>query len=172
MHNSFATTVFAAAVSLSFGANGAERQVVGYIEEVRIYPGDLHLMAKIDSGAKTSSIDVRDQVEFEREGGKWVRFRINIMAKADKTIKSVIIERPVLRKTRIRRAETEKQERYVINLGICLGGYFKKAEVNLNDRTGMNYRLLLGRLFLNDHFLIDTSKKNLTKPNCPEAPGR
>jgi len=167
MRNAFATTVFAAVASLSFGANGAERQVVGYIEEVRIFPGGLHLKAKIDTGAKTSSIDARGPVAFEREGREWVRFKIK-----SKTGESGFIERPVLRKTKIRRAETEKEERYVISLGICLGGYFKEAEVNLNNRTGMGYRLLIGRLYLGDQFLIDSSKKNLTTPNCPEAPQR
>ncbi|NQV83022.1 MAG: ATP-dependent zinc protease [Rhodospirillales bacterium] len=163
----FVVAAFAATVALSFGVNGAERQVVGYIEDVRIFPGDLPLKAKIDTGAKTSSIDVRDPVKFEREGREWVRFKIKT-----KTGESGLIERPVLRKTQIRRAETETEARYVINLGICLGGYFKQAEVNLNNRAGMGYRFLIGRLFLGDRFLIDSSKKNLTTPNCPEAPGR
>jgi len=164
MRTAFAATVFAAVAALSFGVNGAERQVVGYIEEVRIFPGDLHLKAKVDTGARTSSIDARDPVVFERDGREWVRFSIN-----NKDGETVSLERPVVRKSKVRRSGAAKQVRYVIKLGVCLGEYFKQAEVNLNDRTGMIYKLLIGRLYLGDQFLIDSSKKNLTKPNCPEA---
>ncbi|MBC8339494.1 MAG: ATP-dependent zinc protease [Alphaproteobacteria bacterium] len=163
----FVVTVFAAVASLSFSANGAERQVVGYIEEVRIFPGDLHFMAKVDTGARTSSIDVRDPLVFERDGREWVRFSIN-----NKDGETVSLERPVVRTPKVRRSGTAKQVRYVVRLGICLGNYFKNADVNLNDRTGMSYKLLIGRLFLSDQFFVDSSKKNLTKPNCPEATQR
>jgi len=163
----FVVATFAVVAALSFGANGAERQVVGYIEEVRIFPGDIPFMAKADTGARTSSIDVDDPVMFERDGREWVRFSIN-----NKDGKPVSLERLVVRKPKVRRSGTAKQVRYVVRLGICLGNYFKNAEVNLNDRTGMSYKILIGRLFLSDQFLVDSSKKNLTTPNCPEAPQR
>ncbi len=165
MRNAFAMTVFTAVAALSFGANGAERKVVGYIEEVRIFPGDVYFKAKVDTGARTSSIDVRDPVVFERDGREWVRFSVN-----NKAGDSISVERPVVRTPKVRRSGTAKQVRYVVTLGICLGDYFKEAEVNLNDRAGMSYKILIGRLFLSDQFYVDSSKKNMTTPNCPEAP--
>ncbi|MDA0305846.1 MAG: RimK/LysX family protein [Proteobacteria bacterium] len=140
---------------------------IGYIESILLYPGAVPFQVKIDTGAKTSSIDVRDPVVFERESREWVRFNIK-----NKNGDSISIERPVVRKPKVRRSGTAKQVRYVVKLGVCLGEHFKEAEVNLNDRTGMSYKMLIGRLFLSDRFLVDSSKKNLTKPNCPEAPQR
>lgn len=161
----FGVAAFAAVAALSSSANGAEPQVVGYIEEVRIFPGDLRFKAKVDTGARTSSIDVDNQVVFKRNGREWVRFNIN-----NKAGEQVSLERLVVRKPKIRRSGTGKQVRYVVKLGICLGEHFREAEVNLNDRAGMSYKMLIGRLFLSDRFLVDSSKKNLTTPNCPEAP--
>jgi len=147
------------------GPVAAERRTIGYLETVRIYPGELTLPAKIDSGAATSSIDVSKIEEFDVGGKPWVRFWL-----ADGVGKGLVIERPLVRLANIRRSGTQMQTRYVINLGICLDGFYKEAQVNLNDRSGMNYRMLIGRRFLEDKFVIDTSAKHLTKPECPEAP--
>lgn len=146
-------------------AVAAERRTIGYLETVRIYPGEVTLRAKIDSGAATSSIDVGEIEELDVGGEPWVRFRL-----ADAAGKGMVVERPLVRLANIRRSGTQTQTRYVINIGICLAGFYKEAQVNLNDRSGMNYRMLIGRRFLEDKFVIDTSVKYLTKPECPEAP--
>ena len=146
-------------------ASAAERQTIGYLEMVRIYPGEITLRAKIDSGAATSSIDVGKIEEFDHGGEPWVRFRL-----AYGGGEGLLVERPLVRIANVQRSGTPVQNRYVIKLGICLGGYYKEGQVNLSDRTGMSYRILIGRRFLEDRFLIDTSAKHLTKPECPEAP--
>jgi len=146
-------------------AAAAERPVIGYIEGVRVYPGDAHFEAKIDSGADNSSIDVGPVEEFQRDGGNWVRFTLT-----DDDGRKVSVERPVARITTIRRSGTGSQKRYVVDMGVCLGGHFKEAPVNLNHRPGMKYKMLIGRSFLGDAFFIDASSKNLTKPECPGAP--
>lgn len=76
----------------------------------------------------------------------------------------------IARIARVKRSGTAIQQRYVVNLGICLGRTFAETEVNLNNRKGMSYRMLIGRRFLGDRFLIDVSRKDLAEPECPEAP--
>lgn len=152
---------------LSLSGGAAERQTIGFIETVRIHPGEVTMRAKIDSGAATSSIDVGAIEEFEHEGETWVRFRL-----ADGGGAGLLVERPLIRVANVRRSGTGVQSRYVVSLGICLGRYYKEAQVNLNDRAGMSYRMLIGRRFLDDRFLIDTSAKYLTSPECPEAPAK
>lgn len=149
------------------GPGAAEPQTIGFIETVRVYPGDITLRAKIDSGAATSSIDVGAIEEFEHEGETWVRFRLG-----DGSGKGLIVERPLVRVANVRRSGTETQSRYVVHLGICLGRFYKEAQVNLNDRAGMSYRMLIGRRFLEDKFRIDASAKYLTSPQCPGAPAQ
>jgi len=165
--SSIALTVFMAIAATAIDAVAKERQIIGYIEKVRVFPGNIILQAKIDTGAKTSSIDVRNPIVFDRNGEEWVRFTIR-----DNDGQTTTFERPVIRTSKVRRSGTAKQIRYVVRLGVCFNGYFKQAEFNLNNRFGMSYRMLIGRLFLADKFLVDASAKNLTKPNCPEAPER
>jgi len=49
-------------------ASAGNKQIVGWVEKARIYPGNLVLQAKMDSGADNSSLNVPHLVEFERDG--------------------------------------------------------------------------------------------------------
>jgi len=152
------------AAAVPFSVRAEDRKVIGYIEQVLILPENIRFMAKIDTGARTSSMDVRSFTEFEREGLPWVRFEIT-----NGEGKNITLERQVVRSSKVRRAGAEKETRPVVHLGICLGGKFKNAEVNLNDRHGMSYRLLIGRVYLGERFFVDASAKNLAVPDCPET---
>ena len=48
--------------------------VIGFIETVRIAAAKLDVNAKIDSGARSSSLDARRIEPFMRDGAQWVRF--------------------------------------------------------------------------------------------------
>ena len=50
------------------------KKIIGAIENVRLVPPHIVLKARIDTGAKTTSIDARDITPFERNGEEWVRF--------------------------------------------------------------------------------------------------
>ena len=67
---------------LALPAVAAEKTVVGWIEKVRIYPGNFLVHAKLDSGAEYSSLDAANLQEFERDGKTWVRFDLTENAKA------------------------------------------------------------------------------------------
>jgi hypothetical protein len=111
--------------------------VVGWIEMTTIYPGAITFEAKLDTGADNTSLNASDIQRFEREGQAWVRFRVE-----NKAGESVVLERPIVRTTRIRRHYGGPRERPVVSLGICIGRVYKEVPVNLADRTRFNYRLL------------------------------
>lgn len=134
---------------------------IGRVEKVRIYPGNLIIRAKIDTGAKNSSLGCYDMSFFENNGEKWVRF--SITNHKGKTIK---LEQKVQRVAKIKDHFEKNQERPVIKLYICLGNLYKETEVNLIDRSGFIYQLLIGRSFITDDFIVDPSKKYTTKPKC------
>lgn len=160
------TAALFAAMVVSVGPAWADdRKTIGYVERVLLYPGEVLFLAKIDTGAKTSSVDVDELTEFSRDGKTWVRFTM-----VNRKQQKVTLERPVVRMSKVRRSGTKKQVRYVVNVGLCLGDYYKEAEVGLTDREGLNYRMLIGRLFLGNKFLIDPSAFSRTKPDCPDAP--
>jgi hypothetical protein len=52
-------------------------RVAGWVERVSIFPGNLKIKAKLDTGARNSSLNATDIDAFERNGAKWVRFDMN-----------------------------------------------------------------------------------------------
>jgi hypothetical protein len=138
-----------------------ERRTIGYIENVVIEPGNLQVKAKIDTGAKSSSIDAINILPFQRDGKQWVRFIVVVDGD-----KRRYFEIPVVRTVGVRRAGAPVHRRYVVEMGICLGGIYKKTDVNLVNRKGMNYRMLIGRIFMKESFLVNPDATFLTSPSC------
>lgn len=143
----------------------ADKQVVGWIEKVRIYPGNFLVHAKLDSGAEYSSLDAANLTEFERDGKRWVRFEL---PQGDG--RKVTMERPLLRTATIKRHFLGSQTRPVVKIGVCLGHIYKETEVNLVDRTGFNYRMLIGRKFMEGVVIIDPSAQYTIEPECQGVP--
>jgi hypothetical protein len=143
------------------------KQVVGWLEKVSIYPGNLVIHAKLDTGAKNSSLNASHITEFTRNGEQWVRF--NVTSRYGKT---VTFERKVKRVAKIKRHGARPQIRFAIRLGICLGSSYEEAEVNLVNRSDFNYQMLIGRSFLKGNVIIDPSLKFTTKPNCKVVSGQ
>jgi hypothetical protein len=151
--------------TLALAGNVGAKQVVGWVENIKVYPGGVTVKAKVDSGAKTSSLDCECITPFKRDGKDWLSFSV-------KNHKGDIIrlEKPVTRVAIIKRHFGKEQKRYVVKLGICLGSIYREAEVTLVDRTGFNYAMLVGRNFLKDDFLIDPSNTFRNQPECKGAP--
>lgn len=135
---------------------------VGIVETVRLDPGNITLEAKIDTGADNSSLDARDIEFFSRNSEKWVRFKVPLRD-GPKTM-----ELPFVRMTKTKRAGAPSAERPVVRMTVCLGTLAVPANVNLTDRAGLDYRMLIGRSILAGRTLVDPRHKNLTEPRCEE----
>jgi hypothetical protein len=150
------------------GASAAPaKEVVGWIEMTTVYPGAITFEAKLDTGADNTSLNASDIERFEREGDEWVRFRVE-----NEAGESSVLERPIVRIARIKRHYGGQQERPVISLGICIDRIYKEVPVNLVDRTGFKYRLLIGRSYLAGDFLIDSGARHMAQPACSVAAAR
>ena len=137
------------------------KQVVGWLEKVCIYPGNLIINAKLDTGARNSSLNASDITEFVRNGKQWVRFNVT-----NRYGTTATIEQKVHRIVKIKDHDGSPQLRLAILLGISLGSFHKKVEVNLADRSYFNYQMLIGRSFLAGNVIVDPSVKYTTKPIC------
>jgi hypothetical protein len=164
MRSFFSTITLVALLSLT--ASVCAKQEVGLVESVRIDPGGLVVHAKIDTGADNSSIHATDVARFKRRGQSWVRFRI-----VNSEGKGETLEREVVRVARIKRPTGKSQKRRVVMLGVCLGNTYREAQVTLVDRSRFRYRMIIGRSFLLDDFLVDPSKKYTVRPECPRRSG-
>jgi len=134
------------------------KSIIGAIEKVRLVPPNMELKARIDTGAKTSSIDARKITPFERDGKEWVRFMCHSANKEH------TIERKIVKTILIKRHGEESQRRYIVNMRIVLGNVSQLVLVTLNDRETYTYPILIGRNFLRDYFIVDVSKKHQFKP--------
>ena len=156
-----------AIVFLGLAAGGpaaaAERMItVGAAETVRIYPGGIDFKARIDTGATTSSINARKIERFRKGGKRWVRFEV-----VGKRGQIIEMELPVVRSVRIKRFGAESARRSVVRVGICMGRYFKEAQVTLADRRRREFPVLIGRRYMAGAVLVDSGKEYLVKPDCP-----
>ena len=143
-----------------------KKVTIGWIEKVRIFPGDLVMDAKIDTGADNSSINALNQEEFTKDGKKWIKFTLT-----NKSDKPITIELPIVRIAKIKRRKTKTRLlRPVVLLGLCVAGVYREVEVNLADRDRFKYQLLIGRSFMRDRVLVDPSAKYTAEPICQEAP--
>jgi hypothetical protein len=151
------------AIMIPAGLYAEEKQIVGWIERARITPGDITLDAKLDTGADSCSVNALDIEKFERDGRTWVKFTI-----ADKKGQKVTLERELAGVTKVKRHGCPSQERYVVNLGLCIGNHYAETEVGLVDRRILKYPLLIGRSFMAGRLIPDPSVEYTTDPGCQE----
>lgn len=141
------------------------KEIVGYAEKTRIYPGGLEIRTRIDTGASLASLHCDCITPIKRGGEDWVSFTVTNYAG-----EKIRLEEKIQRIATIKRHHGETQERYVIELGICLGSVYRTAEVTLIDRAGLTYPMLVGRDFMGKDFLVDTAEKFINDPHC-DVPG-
>jgi hypothetical protein len=135
--------------------------IAGWLERARLSPGNVALEAKLDSGARTSSLHAMNLQEFGRDGKDWVAFDV-----IGDDGRSVRIERPVIRIARIKNALGADEGRPTVTLGLCIGSVYRVTEVNLVDRSSLTTPLLVGRRFLKGRFLVDPNRRHLLEPAC------
>ncbi|MCW9023641.1 MAG: RimK/LysX family protein [Gammaproteobacteria bacterium] len=135
--------------------------IIGWVEKVSIHPEGEEFKARIDTGAKTSSIDASNIQIKHKNGKKYINFSVR-----RRDGKPVIFERLIIRETKIKRDFGKIQIRPVIRLEICIGKIKKEVEVNLTDRHKKNYPVLIGRNYLAGNYLVDSSKTKTTSLAC------
>ena len=144
------------------GKPSAGRTTIGYAETVAIDPGHIRVVAEIDTGALSSSLDAADIETFRKEGKEWVRFTFR-----DAKDGAHKMAFPIFRTIHVRRADAPAEQRYVVRMRVCLGSYRLLTQVNLANRKGLRYRMLIGRRFMEGIFVVDPSARFLTRPSCP-----
>lgn len=138
--------------------------MAGLIETATVYPGGLKLKAKLDTGARTSSLGVERLRLFGADGRDMVEFHLR---RPGGKLRRIVL--PLLRLSYVKERGREATPRPVVMLGICIGNLVRRTEVNLQDRANFNYPLLIGRRYLSGAYAVDPAKRNLLRPDCPAA---
>lgn len=138
-----------------------ERLILGWAEPIRLEPWGITVEARLDTGAKTSSLHATNIERIRYGDEKWVRFQFDPNDEEPTTI-----EAPLVRNVIILRHDGDHQRRPVVKLGFCLNGEQFEGQFSLIDRNELTYPALLGRRFLRNVALVDSSHRFLTKPTC------
>ncbi len=111
------------------------------------------IKARIDSGAKTSSLHAFNISAFEEDGKKYVHFDIHPIQDNRKIIQSC--RALVVDRRDVKSSSGEKEKRHVIKTPITLGNETWEVEITLTNRDSMGYRMLIGREAMKERVLID-----------------
>jgi hypothetical protein len=138
--------------------------VVGWRESVAL--PDWHipkLRAKIDTGAKTSALDV-DQIELLDDN----RVRFDVVLSNLHRRRRKWITADIVRSTVVRSSNGSRETRYVVATTLELGGLKRLAEFTLVRREDMLCRMLIGRSALAKHYLVNVARTYITRPANPK----
>lgn len=114
------------------------------------------IRARIDSGAKTSSIHAVNIQEFYKGRQQWVRFEIHPLRIHTNVF--VVCEAPVYDFRMVKSSTGEAQPRYVIQTTIEMGGEKWTIQTTLANRRSMGFQMLLGREAMTNRILINPSE--------------
>lgn len=132
----------------------SDKLVLGELENVWLDPPGASLVARLDTGATSSSLHAQNLTKFERDGEEWVRFELQVQDQA------VELERRVLRHVLvIQQADPGGSRRPVVQLRIRIGNIDENIDFTLADRSHMENEVILGRNFLSDIALVDVGKR-------------
>jgi hypothetical protein len=145
-------------------AAASDKVVIGPVEEVLLLPGNIRLTARVDTGAGTSSLDAQDIRVRGPRGAHIVRF--TLVGDTGSTVH----ELPMLQRHSVRTSDSRPERRPVVQMELCLAAQRVSAEITLNDRSHMEYRMLLGRNVLAGRFVVDVDRTVITPAACPPRP--
>jgi len=134
-------------------------QVIGWKETIDLPEWGIEaIVAKSDTGARRSALDVENILELP---GKKVQFDIVIDRKDRSRTRRVVAD--IDHQRRVRSSNGESHERYFVRTRVLVHGREKEIEFSLVSRASMVCRVLLGRKALEGDFLVDSSKKHVSR---------
>lgn len=127
------------------------------------------LKAKIDTGARTSSLHVAAiRLLGELPGGQ---ADLEISVAPDRRRPHMVQTARVRQLARIQVTDSggHAQMRPVIETLVVLGPVAKRIRITLADRSSMLFRMIIGRKSLESDFVIDVARKYLLSPDPARA---
>ena len=113
------------------------------------------IKARVDSGAKTSSIHAFNIQSFRRGGMLWVSFEVHPIQNNRRAV--VRCERPVIDKRKVKSSSGVAETRYVVQVPMKVADQTWDVELTLANRDSMGYRMLLGREAMSGRMVVDPS---------------
>lgn len=133
-----------------------EKVLIGRVEWVNLPDLKIKHKARIDTGAKTTSMHAVNIEEVQQRGELFVKFQT-----LDSEGKTVELVRKVGTTQRVSNTSGFVSRRYVIKEKIRMGSIEREVLINLNDRSKMEYKFLIGRNVLLGRFIVDVARSHV-----------
>ncbi len=135
--------------------------IAGWREWVSLPEVDVRwIKAKLDTGARTSSLHAFDLEEITLPDGRdGVRFGVHPWQDSEED--AVVVEWPVLDRREVRSSSGHSEERIFVLMDVELLGRTMPTEISLTNRDEMGFRMLIGREALRNGFLVTAGESFL-----------
>jgi ribosomal protein S6--L-glutamate ligase len=111
------------------------------------------IKARVDSGAKTSSIQATNIKITNKGAQEWVSFEVNPLQ--DNRSIAINCEARLIDRRMVKSSSGISEERLVVKTPVTLGADTFDIELTLANRDTMEFRMLLGREALTDRYIVN-----------------
>jgi hypothetical protein len=143
-------------------ANGPDGPlVIGWKEYVDFVDwGIRRVKVKIDTGARTSALDVTSY-ELRQADGPGLVAELRLALDRRHPDRLTVVQTPVLQMVVISNSSGIREQRPLVETAVRLGPVVKRVRLTVTNRAGMLFRMIVGRKALEGDFVVDVSRKYL-----------
>ena len=120
---------------------------------------DVPMKAKVDTGARTSSLHAFDLTIEGEDDAAIARFEIHPEQRSSRS--PVAVTWPVAGFRRVRPSTGHAEVRPVVRTSMVIGGHTYAIDITLTSRDAMGFRMLLGRAAIRNRFAVDAGRSFL-----------
>ncbi|MBL4815724.1 MAG: ATP-dependent zinc protease [Shewanella sp.] len=136
----------------------SDKKLIGPVAPIHIVETGLMFRTRIDTGAVENSLHALDLNvangvdDMDANIGKMLSFTTENEKGVSHRVQAMIVETSLIRNAQ------GSEIRYMVELTVGEPGQEYKVKVNLRDRSKMSYKLLIGRNWLQGHYLVDVER--------------
>jgi hypothetical protein len=145
----------------------ANLPIIGWREWLALPDLDLsRIKAKVDTGARSSSLHAYDIQVFARRGRDFVRFTVHPVQRETKT--TIHCVAALHEHRHVKSSSGHREYRPIIRTLVDLGGERWPIDLTLTTRDAMGFRMLLGREAIRRRFLVDSGRSYVFREHVPK----
>lgn len=142
--------------------------IIGWREWVSLPDlGIAEVKAKIDTGARSSTLHAFDIEKFHCNGKQMVRFKVHPYQ--NNIIQSVGAEAELIEERYVRNSGGQTELRPTVRTVVELLGEKWPIDLTLTNRDLMRFRMLLGRQAVSQRFLVNPAKSFFSRRSVSES---
>ncbi|SQH76402.1 conserved protein of unknown function [Shewanella benthica] len=136
----------------------SDKKLIGPVAPIHIVETGLMFRTRIDTGAVENSLHAVDLNvangvdDMDANIGKMLSFTTENEKGVSHRVQAMIVETSLIRNAQ------GSEKRYMVELTVGEPDQEYKVKVNLRDRSKMSYKLLIGRNWLQGHYLVDVER--------------